>query len=79
MGGEGGNGEALALERELVMQLRIELTEKELKDLVVVYLRNKLGDINLTVDKVRIEVKSKHNYKAEWEEASFRAVYDVSC
>lgn len=51
----------------------IELSETVLKQLVVGYLSDKLGDVRLDDGDVKIEVKSKQNYKAEWETASFRA------
>lgn len=57
------------------MIVRIELSEKELRALVAQHLRDLLGDIAPRQDDVRIEVKSKQNYKSEWEEAEFRAVY----
>ncbi len=56
------------------MHLRIELTEAELRELVCEHLRAKLGSIELDERDVRIEVKSKQNWKSEWEEAAFRAV-----
>lgn len=51
----------------------IELSETVLKQLVNGYLSEKLGDIQLEDADVKIEVKSKQNYKAEWETAEFRA------
>jgi len=55
------------------MIVDIELNEHDIRELVIKHLRERLGDVDFLVADVRIEVKSKQNYKAEWEEASFRA------
>lgn len=55
------------------MKLEIELTENELKELVFNYLESRLGDLYFNKDDVKIEVKSKQNFKSEWEYAEFRA------
>lgn len=60
------------------MKIRIEVDEQTIKDLVVKYLDQQLGELGPTPDKVKIEVKSKQNYRSEWESAAFRAVYEVS-
>lgn len=61
------------------MRIRIELTEKDLRELVHTELRKKLGDdANVTPESIEIQVKSKQNYRSEWETAYFRAVYDGS-
>lgn len=54
------------------MTINIELTEADLKALVIAHLRDKL-DADLQEKDVHIETKSKQNYRAEWEEASYRA------
>lgn len=54
------------------MILNIELNEDDLRKLVVEKL-SKETNLDLSVKDVVIEVKSKQNYKAEWESASFRA------
>lgn len=58
------------------MKIRIELDEQVVKDLIIEYMKEQLGEIHLDEDEIRIEVKSKQNYKSEWEQANFRAVYD---
>ena len=58
------------------MKIRVEINEKELRRLVFDYLRDMLGSVALKPEDVQIQVKSKQNYKSEWEEAEFRAVYD---
>lgn len=55
------------------MKIDIEIDEAKLKDLIYSELERTLGDIGLDRTKVTIEVKSKNNWKSEWEEASFRA------
>ena len=58
------------------MKIAIELSENDLKTLVMRELEKRLGDIDIDEKDVHIEVKSKQNYKSEWEEASFRARID---
>lgn len=57
------------------MKLQIELTEQELKGLIYDYLERALGDLTMDRAKLVIQVKSKQNYKSEWETAAFKAVY----
>lgn len=56
------------------MNLGIELTENDIKELIKNYLETEL---NREIDnsEISIEVKSKQNYKSEWESAQFRATY----
>ena len=56
----------------------IEVNETVLQELVFDYLCKKLGSIGLLPEDVKIEVKSKQNYSAEWERASYRAVIHKS-
>lgn len=58
------------------MKIRIELGAEVLKELVQKHLNQMLGDLSPETHDVRIEVKSKQNYKSEWEDAEFRAVYE---
>ena len=60
------------------MKLRIEISEADLKKLVLQDIQEKLGSVALDPDKVKIETKSKQNYRAEWEIAAFRAVYEIN-
>ena len=55
------------------MKINIELTESDLKRLILEELRRQLPDAALAENNVLIEVKSKQNYRSEWETASFRA------
>lgn len=54
------------------MTINIELTEADVKQLVLKHLSTLL-EFELTDKDVKIEVKSRQNYKSEWEEAAFRA------
>jgi len=58
------------------MKLHIELTENDLKRLVLDEINKLTGDVTIECDDVKIEVKSKQNYKSEWESTAFRAVVD---
>ncbi len=55
------------------MNLNIEMSEEDLKKFILRYFQEKLGTLKLEPTDIKIEVKSKQNYKSEWEEASFRA------
>jgi hypothetical protein len=57
------------------MTISIEIGEQDLKRLVKDELKRLLGDHPFDLTKVRIYVKSKQNYKSEWEEATFKASY----
>lgn len=56
--------------------LSITINESTLRSLVIAYLQEQLGDAGglLKPEDIKIEVKSKQNYRSEWETASFRAV-----
>ena len=58
--------------------LKIEITESELRELVRKRLVDVLGAIDLDEKLIKIQVRSKQNYKSEWEEAQFRATYEYS-
>ena len=57
-------------------ELKITLDEKLLEKLILNYFQEKLGDINIELKDITIEVKSKQNFKSEWERANFRAVVE---
>jgi hypothetical protein len=56
------------------MKVQIEYTEKELKELVVKDLESKMN-WDIDIKNLNILVKSKQNYRSEWEEASYKATY----
>ena len=55
-------------------KIDIEVTEQTLKRIVMEHFQNMLGDVVFELDDIKIQVKSKQNYKSEWEDASYRAV-----
>jgi hypothetical protein len=58
------------------MKFRIELTEKDVRRIVAEYIQEMTGNNVVNPEYIKIEVKSKQNYKSEWEIAAFRAVYE---
>ena len=54
------------------MKIDIEYTEQEMRKLLHADIEEKL---NMPIDEndIKIELKSKQNYKSEWESAAFRA------
>lgn len=59
------------------MYIKIELTDSDLKQLVIKELKATFGETQFDATKLHIMVKSKQNYKSEWETASFKAVYEA--
>ena len=59
------------------MKISIEIDETALKNLVYQHIARSLGSIRFSPENVAIQVKSKQNYKSEWEFAEFRAVCEV--
>lgn len=57
------------------MKIRVELNEKELRELIINYLEENIGT-TFDEKKINIEVKSSQNYKSEWEQADFRVIYE---
>jgi len=55
------------------MRIEIELTEKDLRQLVQAEIERRAGEIMIPESEIVIQTKSKQNYKAEWETATFRA------
>ena len=53
--------------------IKIEITEKELKELIYEKFFNMLGDVQFKKEDIQFLVKSKQNYKSEWEIVNFRA------
>ncbi len=57
------------------MKVNIELTSTDIKELICKHLGNfYLGDFYER--NVTIYVKSKQNYRSEWEEADFKVIYN---
>lgn len=55
------------------MKLEIEINEEDLKALILDYIFKEVGNIEVALSDIKIEVKSKQNYNSEWETAAFRA------
>ena len=60
------------------MKVQIIIDEKDLRALILDHLQSQLGESAglITPSDVNIEVKSKQNYKSEWEKAAIRAIID---
>lgn len=58
------------------MTIRVELTTEDLKRLVAEDIQKRVNT-EVNPKDIRIETKSTQNYKAEWETAVFRAVFEV--
>jgi hypothetical protein len=62
------------------VKLKIEISEEDIRSILAKHINEKLH-INahewLDKDHVVIEVKSKQNWKSEWEKAAFRAVVEA--
>jgi len=56
-------------------KIEVSLDSAMLKRLVIEKLRELLGNVSLDEKNVKILVKTKHNYKAEWEDGDFKAEY----
>jgi len=57
------------------VKIAITIDEQELKKLIVRELEDKLGEVKVDIKDISIQVKSKQNYKSEWEEAEFKAEF----
>ena len=57
------------------MDIEIKIDEKAIRALIMSYLEQTLGDLPISDKDIKIEVKSKQNFKSEWETADFRARY----
>ncbi len=53
--------------------ITIELDEKTIRQVLADYINEKLGSLRVDPTSVKLLVKSKQNYRSEWEEAG--AVY----
>lgn len=58
------------------MKISVELNEDNIRGILANYLNNKFS-INIKPDQLHIEVKSKQNYKSEWEIADIRIKQEI--
>lgn len=59
------------------MLITVEIDEAELKRIIIAHIQDYFNDKygKFDANKVIFEVKSKQNYRSEWEVADFRARY----
>lgn len=60
------------------MNIEIQMTEEQVKELILSHIAQQLGNIPFDKTRVLIETKSKQNYKSEWEQAAFRVTYKTT-
>lgn len=53
-------------------ELELIIDESKIQELVFDYLVDKVG-FNFKAENIKIETKSKQNFKSEWENAAYRA------
>jgi hypothetical protein len=58
------------------VKAKIELTEAEIMAAIQSYIASHTG-IELSAKDINIEVKSKQNYRSEWEQAAIRCNFDA--
>lgn len=58
-------------------KISVTIDGDKLRELVNDHIRSVMGDVTFNSSDIRIEVKSKQNYKSEWENAEFRAVIET--
>jgi hypothetical protein len=58
------------------MIVKVELTEPEIMTAIADYIMRKVG-VEVATKSLFVEVKSKQNYKSEWEQAAMRVSCDV--
>ena len=62
-----------------MMRVKIDLNREAVLEALKRYIASEAGvDVDAPGVKLLIEVKSKQNYKSEWEEAEFRATVERS-
>jgi len=59
------------------MQIDIEIKEDEIRQILSDYIATRFG-VSLDPKKLHIEVRSKKNYKSEWEVADFRMKANIT-
>lgn len=60
----------------MTSQINIELDEDDINQAVSSFIHEHFG-VKIPAGDVKLEVKSKQNYKSEWEQASYRAKFLV--
>jgi len=59
------------------MKIKIELTNEDVKQLIVRELADRVGNVTFKANDVKIKVRSKQNYRdREWEIGEFQVTYE---
>lgn len=59
------------------MKVTVKMSEDDIRKILAEYVYDKYN-VSIPADKLRIEVKSKQNYKSEWELADIRMEIEVT-
>ena len=57
------------------MNIKIEINEKQLIEIIINHLLEKVSELDFDKENLKIKVKSIQNYNSEWETANFKATY----
>lgn len=58
------------------MKVQVSMTEAEIRRALGAYIKTEMG-ISIVLDHIEIQVKSKQNWKAEWEKANIKADFSA--
>lgn len=60
------------------MKVSIEVADKKIRELILDYVRSKLGaEAHVKLDDIKVLVKSKNNYRTqEWEQGTLNVKYE---
>jgi actin-like ATPase involved in cell morphogenesis len=58
------------------MRAKISLTEDDIHAAIAAHISSQLG-IDISTKDIKVEVKSKQNYRSEWEVAAIRAEFEA--
>jgi hypothetical protein len=59
------------------MNVKVALSQDEIKTAIANYVQSRTG-VAIDASSVSVQVKSTQNYRAEWENAAFRAEFEAS-
>lgn len=59
-----------------MMNIKIEMSDYDVKQIIIDYIKLKLGETNFDSQRLKTLVKTSKNYKAEYEEGVFKVLYD---
>lgn len=58
------------------MKAKIELTESDIRDAILAHIHRQLG-LTIPREQFKVQVKSKQDYRSEWEEAAIRCDFEA--